>query len=149
MMKMEHLFDLTLILGELIPVGPTPLGERRVAAIAGGSLDGPRFGGTVASGSDTQLMRSDGVLEIDAAYVLRLHQGGYVRIVNQGYRHGAPEVLARLALGEAVDAGEYFFRTVMRFETAVAELAWLNRSIAIAQAERKGGNVALRAWNLL
>ena len=33
-------------------------------------------------------------------------------------RHGPPEVLARLAKGEDVDPSLYYFRTVMRFETA-------------------------------
>ncbi len=149
MIKMEHLFDLNLQLGELVSVGQTPLGERRVAGVSGGGLDGPRFGGEVVSGSDTQLMRTDGVLEIDAAYVVRLRQGGYLRIVNQGCRHGPADVLARLARGETVDADAYFFRTVMRFETGVAELAWLNHSIAVAQAQRKGGSVEFRAWNVL
>lgn len=149
MIKTEHLFDLTLQLGELVSVGATPQGERRVAGIRGGALAGAGLQGEVVCGSDTQLLRNDGVLEIDAAYVVKLAQGGQVRIVNQGYRHGPPEVLERLARGEAVPAGQYYFRSVMRFETGDAALAWLNQTIAVAQAERQGGSVVFRAYSVL
>ncbi len=149
MVKTEPLFDLTLELGELVSLGQTPTGERRVAGIAGGTLAGPALAGAVLSGSDCQLMRADGVLEIDAAYVVELRDGERLRILNQGYRHGPAEVLARLARGEAVNADEYFFRTVMRFETGAPGLAWLNRAIAVAQAQRQGGSVVFRAWQLL
>lgn len=157
MIRSAPLFDLTLRLGELFPVGQVAAGERRVAAVAGGTLvgsagqggTGTLLNGELVSGTDTQMLRHDGVLEIDAAYVVRLAQGGHLRIVNQGYRHGPAEVLQRLALGEAVPASEYFFRTVMRFETGVPELAWLNRAIAVAEAERQGGSVLLHAWQVL
>lgn len=148
MIRTEHLFDLTLQLGELVSVGATPQGERRVAGIRGGVLAGPALSGDIVSGSDSQLLRHDGVLEIDAAYVVKLAQGGHVRIVNQGYRHGPDAVLAQLARGEAVPADSYYFRSVMRFETGEGALAWLNKTIAVAQAERLGGTVVFRAFNL-
>lgn len=149
MMKTQHLFDLTLELGQMVSLGPVAAGERRVAGIAGGVLAGETLRGELLSGSDTQLMRADGVLEIDAAYVVRLEHGELLRIVNQGYRHGPAEVLARLARGEAVDPSDYFFRTVMRFETAAPALAWLNGAIAVANAERQGGKVIMHAWQVL
>ena len=123
MIATRHLFDLTLQLGAMVSLGPLAAGERRVAAIDGGTLAGPQLRGELITGSDTQLLRADGVLEIDAAYVVRLEHGELLRIVNQGYRHGPAEVLARLARGEAVGPEEYFFRTVLRFETAAPALA--------------------------
>lgn len=149
MIATRHLFDLTLRLGALVSLGPLAVGERRVAGIDGGALEGPQLRGELLSGSDTQLLRADGVLEIDAAYVVRLEHGELLRIVNQGYRHGPAEVMARLASGVAVAPDEYFFRTVMRFETSAPALAWLNGAIAVAQAERQGGSVVLHAWQVL
>jgi hypothetical protein len=70
-------------------------------------------------------------------------------VVSQGYRHGPPEVLAALARGEAVAPERYFFRTVMRFETGAPQLEWLNRTIAVARAERKARQVLLESWRLL
>ncbi|MBY0240530.1 MAG: DUF3237 domain-containing protein [Burkholderiaceae bacterium] len=148
MIKTDHLFDLTLQLGELVSVGAAPQGERRVAGIRGGTLTGALLNGDVVCGSDNQLLRHDGVLEIDATYVVRLTQGGQVRIVNQGYRYGPEEVLAQLARGDAVPADRYYFRSVLRFETGDPALEWLNKTIAVAQAERQGGNVVFRVFRL-
>ena len=38
-----------------------------------------------------------------------------------GIRTGAPEVLARLDGGQAVDPAEYYFRIAIRFETGAAD----------------------------
>ncbi len=144
----EPLFVLTLALGKLASLGVTAHGERRIAAIAGGTLEGAGLRGEVVSGSDCQLLRSDGVLEIDAAYLVALDGGAQLRVLNQGYRHGPAGVLERLARGDAVEAHEYFFRSVMRFETGAPAFAWLNRTIAVATAQRQGANVLFHAWQL-
>jgi hypothetical protein len=48
-----------------------------------------------------------------------------------------------------VSAEQYFFRTVMRFETGAPTLEWLNRTIAVASAERRARQVLLESWRLL
>ena len=74
---------------------------------------------------------------------------GERRVVSQGYRHGPPEVLAALGRGEEVPPQQYFFRTVMRFETGDRGLQWLNRCIAVATAQRKARQVLLEVYRLL
>ncbi len=148
MLHFEPLMNLAVDVGELVTMGEAPSGERRVVGILGGSFEGPRLRGTVLPGADWQLMRRDGVLEIDARYALREEGGGIVQVLSQGYRHGPAEVLAALARGEAVDPARYFFRTVMRFETGHAPLAWLNRTIAVASGERRARQVLLAAHEL-
>ena len=130
-------------------MGQAPLGERRLVEITGGRFQGPGLCGEVLSGNDWQIARRDGLLEIDARYVIKDERGGVVRVVSQGYRHGPPDVMERLARGEDVDPSDYFFRTTMRFETGAEELAWLNKTIAVASAERKARQVKLQAWRLL
>lgn len=149
MLRFEPLMNLAVDVGELVTMGEAPSGERRVVAILGGSFEGPRLRGTVLPGADWQLMRRDGVLEIDARYALREAGGGIVQVLSQGYRHGPAEELAALARGEAVDPARYFFRTVMRFETGAPGLAWLNRTIAVATGERRARQVLLAAHELL
>lgn len=51
--------------------------------------------------------------------------------------------------GEEVDPAAYFFRTIMRFETGAPYLEWLNRTIAVATAERQARRVLLHAYTLL
>jgi len=149
MLKFDFLFSLSANVGELVNMGAAPLGERRVVYIDGGSFEGPAMRGEVLGGADWQILRSDGVLELDARYAIKEEGGGTVQVLSQGYRHGPPEVMAQLARGEVPDPESYFFRTVMRFETGAEDLAWLNKVIAVATAERQARRVELRAWRLL
>jgi hypothetical protein len=148
--RLEFLCTLAADVGELVSCGAAPLGERRVVGITGGSFAGPALRGEILpGGADWQIARSDGVLELDARYALKEARGGLVQVISQGYRHGPPDVMARLARGEDVDPASYFFRTVMRFETGAGELLWLNKTIAVANARRKARRVEIEAWRLL
>lgn len=148
MIQSEYLCTVRVDVGDLTSMGDGPLGERRVVQIAGGTFEGPGMKGEVLPGADWQILRRDGVLDLDARYTLREERGGLVRVVSQGYRHGPEEVMGRLARGEEVDPSEYFFRSVMRFETGNAELAYLNKIIAVASAERRARQVILQAWTI-
>jgi len=148
--QFEFLMHIAADVGEIQTMGGGPLGERRVVAITGGRFEGPRMKGEIVpGGADWQIVRADGVLDIDARYALRTAQGALIRVVSQGFRHGPPEVLAALGRGEDVPRDKYFFRTVIRFETGAQDLQWLNRCIAVASAERKAHQVLLEAWRLL
>jgi len=148
--KFESLMRVAVEVGEVLTMGGGPLGERRFVAITGGSFEGPLLrGGIEPGGADWQIVRADGVLDIDAHYVLRTEQGGRIRVVSQGYRYGPPEVLAALGRGENVPPERYFFRTVMRFETGAPDLEWLNRTIAVAIGEREARRVLFEVWRLL
>lgn len=149
-LPLAFLMRLAVDVGEPASMGAGPLGERRIIPIVGGTFEGPRLRGEVLpGGADWQIVRSDGVLDLDARYALREKAGGLVRVVSQGYRHGPPEVLAALARGEEVDPQRYFFRTTLRFETGAPTLQWLNRTIAVARAERRARRVLLEAYELL
>jgi uncharacterized protein DUF3237 len=149
-LRFEILMRLAVDVGELVSLGPGPLGERRVVGIVGGGFQGPEIEGEILpGGADWQINRHDGVLDLDARYVLKERRGGLIRVVSQGYRHGSPETLAALARGEDVPADRYFFRVTMRFETGAPGLEWLNRTIAVATAERKARQVLITAYRLL
>ena len=148
--KLDWLMNLAVEVGEVTSMGDGPLGERRIIPIVGGTFEGANLRGEVlAGGNDWQIVRRDGVLDLDARYVLRDTSGGLIRVTSQGYRHGPAEVLAALGRGDDVDPTKYFFRTVMRFETGAAGLDWLNRTIALASAERKARRVLLNAYRVL
>ncbi len=148
-LRVEFLMRLAVDVGEVVSMGAGPLGERRVVPILGGTFEGAGLRGEVLPGADWQVVRADGVLDIDARYALREQGGGVVSVVSQGYRHGPPEALAALHRGEAVDPAAYFFRTIMRFDTGAPDLAWLNRTIGVATAERKARQVLLEVHRLL
>src|SRR5262245_12303609 len=87
--------------GALVTLGPAHHGERRYVPLGGGTVSGPELNGTLVEGGvDWQVNRSDGVLDIAAHYVIRADDGGLIEVQSDGMRHGAPEVMARLARGE-------------------------------------------------
>lgn len=143
--RLAPLMRLEVEVGEVLTLGSVPQGERRCVAITGGRFeadDGWR-GQVRPGGADWQLLRGDGVLEVDARYVLRDAQGALVQVVSQGLRHGPPEVIEALARGETVDPARYYFRTVMRFEAAAPHLAHLNRLLAVGFGVREARRVKL------
>ena len=147
---LSSLMRIEVNVGALLPIGAVAQGERRVVHLQGGhfeGIDGWR-GVVLPGGSDWQLMRSDGVLEVDARYVLEDTQGQRVQVVSRGLRHGPAEVMAALARGDAVDPGVYYFRTAMRFETGAPALAHLNRVVAVAFGAREARSVKLEVFAL-
>lgn len=135
--------------GALVTLGPGPSGERRYVPLGGGVVRGPELNGTLVEGGvDWQVNRADGVLEIAAHYVIRADDGALIEVRSEGLRHGAPEVMQRLARGESVGRDEYFFRTLVRFTTGAPQWAHLNKVMAIASGEREASWVRLDLYRI-
>ena len=136
--RLDAVAEIHVRVGEAQVVGETPLGLRRIVPILGGHCAGPLLSAAVLpGGADWQLIRRDGVAEIEARYTLRTEDGALVSVLNRGLRHGPADVMARLAAGEAVDAGLYYFRTVPQFETASERHSWLTRTVFVGIGRRE------------
>jgi hypothetical protein len=141
---LEVITRLEVQVGAPVVVGRAAGGERRLVPILGGRLLGPRLTGTVvAGGNDVQLVRADGVVEIDSRYMVELDDGARVFVHDVGVRHAPPEVAAALARGEAVDPALVYSRTRMVFETDAPQHAWLTRDLFVASGARVGDRVHL------
>lgn len=135
--------------GALVSLGPGPWGERRYVPLLGGTVAGPELEGTIVEGGvDWQVARADGALDIGAHYVIRTPDDALIEVQSNGLRHGPPEVMARLAAGEAVGRDAYFFRTLMRFTTGHPAWLHLNKVMAVASGERQARQVVLDVWRL-
>jgi hypothetical protein len=144
------IFTVQAELGAIQEFGRTPYGGRRVIDILGGSVSGPRLSGRILpGGADWQIIRADGAADIQARYTIETAAGARILVDSEGLRHGPPEVLAALARGDKVDPSLYYFRTVMRFETADPGLDWLNRILALARGERQARAVRLDVYEVL
>ena len=84
-MRLEPLLRAEITLAPPQEPGDTPHGRRRVVAI---------------TGADWQVIRADGVAELDARYTLETVDRSLIDVRNFGYRHGPP-----------------YMRTTPRFET--------------------------------
>ncbi len=144
------LFTIHAALADILQFGKTPAGERRVINILGGSIEGPRLNGEILpGGADWQIVRADGVADIQARYTIKSDKGGLILVSSEGLRHGPPDVIARLAQGEPVDPALYYFRTLMRFETADPAHDWMNRILAIAHGARLPNAVKADVYEVL
>lgn len=132
----EFVFKATLEVPPAAEIGALSPGTRRVSEVVGGFVDGPAMNGRVISGSDWLMHRHDGVLEMDARLTIEADDGAIVAMRYTGFRHGPKEVLERLGRGEDVDPDTYYFRTTPRFESAIPELDWLNKTVFVATGTR-------------
>ena len=134
----DFLFRMVLAVGSPQMVGTAGHGELRIVPVTGGRLEGPRFNGEVLPGTAADWLRvdPDGTAHMDVRLTLKATSGSLAFMHYSGIRTGTPELLARLNSGQAVDPAEYYFRIAIRFETGAADLAWMNRVIAVGVGQR-------------
>ncbi len=150
MLSPQPIFRIHAELDAALEFGQTPYGGRRVINILGGQVEGPKLTGRILpGGADWQMIRGDGAADIEARYTIEAQGGAHILVSSLGLRHGPPEVMAQLARGEPVVPDRYYFRTVLRFETAEPSLAWLNRILALARGEREARAVRLDVYEVL
>ncbi len=146
------LIPLGTLIAEVAPpvdVGEGPHGRRRVIPILGGTFTGARLSGRVLGGAnDYQIIRRDGVLELQARYVIETASKALIYVENTGLRDGPPDLLAAQARGELVDPAKIYFRAVPRFETAAPEFQWLTRRLFISAGARFPDRVELTFFEL-
>src|SRR2546430_6285002 len=114
MISQAPIFTIHAELADVRHFGQTPYGERRVIDILGGRVEGPRLKGRILPGADWQIVRPDGVTDLEARYAIETDRGTRVLVRSDGLRHGPPEVLAAPARGEAGAPSRHYLPTAMR-----------------------------------
>jgi hypothetical protein len=106
-------------IGERQSLGHGPRGERFIVPILGGRFEGPRLRGTVLpGGADRQLLRADGVKELDALYELQTDDGAVITVRN------------RVLIDESATPGRYA-RSVLQLSAPAGPHDWLNRRVFV------------------
>jgi len=151
MIETRHLFTLTADVPKIDDLGQTPNGTRRIATVTGGTFKGERLSGKIraAPGGDWLQLRADGATILDVRCTLETDDGELIYMTYRGVRHGPPEVMARLAKGEAVDPKSYYFRTTPVFETASRKYDWLNRIVSVATGRREASGPIYEVYEVL
>jgi hypothetical protein len=136
-LRTRPLFSAQVAVDALHIVGGPSGAGRRIGDIPGGSFAGDRLRGAILpGGTDWQIERGDGAIQLDARIILRTDDDALIAMTYGGLRHGPADVMARLGRGEAVDPADYYFRIVPSFSTSDARYEWLNRIVAIGVGHR-------------
>jgi hypothetical protein len=148
--KLEFIFAAAVSVDPVLDLGDVGKGGRRIVPITGGTFAGPDIRGVVVpGGADWQVIRHDGVAELEARYTLRTDDGALIYVRNVAFRHGPPEIMAALAAGRPVDPASYYFRGATFFETGAARYSWIAKSIIVCTGEREPAGVKVRFYRLL
>ena len=148
-LQYEFLMEIRVDL-ELQIIGDTPAGHRRIYPIKGGWFKGPNLQGDVLpGGSDTFLVRPDGVGTLDVRATLKTDDGALIYVTYQGRMHHVPSLEAKLIAGEAVPWSDYYFRVAPLYETASEQYIWLNQIVAIGVGEADLGGVTYSVYRIL
>src|SRR3979409_45101 len=110
--RLTKIFRLEASLGEALDLGNVAQGRRRIVPQTGGTFTGPELNGQLLPGAsaDWQIVLPDGTAIGDTRYTPQTDDGALLYVQSRSVRHGSPEVLARLARGDDVDASDYTFR---------------------------------------
>ncbi|MEO6041158.1 MAG: DUF3237 family protein [Croceibacterium sp.] len=113
---------------------------RGYVAVLGGEVSGPRLSGRVVShsGGDWPRIWDGGLVEFEAHYMLEADDGTPIYIHNRGIAYSSPDALKRMEAGEAVAPAESYCRITPRFEAPRGTHDWLNRTVLLGTAERRG-----------
>jgi len=86
--KTEFMWEAKVKIANMITVGESKRGVRRVIPITGGTFTGPQIKGEVLSGGeDWQLVRPDGDTELNARYLLKTDDGFVIQVINNALIH--------------------------------------------------------------
>ena len=145
--RLRWFCDLDVELGPIRETGAGRAGRRRIIPIIGGRARGDGFEGVVMNlGADWQTIFANQTADLDTRYAVETDDGAVIEIINKGYRHGAPEVVERLAKGEDVPPGEYYMRTSARLECGDPRFSWVNDMIFVGVGARQASVVKMTLY---
>ncbi len=152
-LRWEPLFvmDLTVGYDRAQRLGMTPLGERGVYPVDGGTFVGDRLRGRInPGGADWVTHRTDGNMMIDVRLTLTTDDGALIGMTYAG--------LAR-AQAQAGNDGfrnraqlsyeDTFLHTTPRFETGDERYAWINGVIAVTNGMRTPGGGVYHVFSIV
>ena len=124
MPALELVYQAEVDIAERQDMGASALGHRFIVPILGGTFSGSRgLRGTVlAGGADRQLLRPDGVKELDALYEMRTDDGTVITVRN------------RAVIDDSRTPARYA-RSVLLLRAPEGPHGWLNRRVFVGTVD--------------
>jgi Protein of unknown function (DUF3237) len=121
-LKYDHVFDVKINFDKRWTFGPLTGGAKQgyTSVGEGSTVAGPQLNGRVVdySGADWPLVRADGVVELNAHYMIQADDGTLIYIRNLGYVYGT------------------YFRCTPYFRAPQGVHDWLNRTVVVGVGKR-------------
>src|SRR5262249_50295601 len=114
----------------------TPVGQRVIVNVTGGSVRGPAIKGEIiAPAGDWLFVLPHGSSRLDVRFTIKTDDNEMIFVEYGGIIAFTKEAQERLGKGEAVTAtdGYGYFITAPRFMTTSAKYAWLNHVQAVGK----------------
>jgi hypothetical protein len=133
-----HVFDIRINFDKRWRWGPVSGGAHHgyTSVGVGSVVSGPRLRGRVVdySGADWPVIRTDGVIELNAHYMIETDDEARIYIQNRGYVHG-PLHAPGQSKDEAPAIAPYF-RCTPYFRAPEGPHGWLNRTVIVGVGKR-------------
>ncbi len=136
-LKSRYVMQIRADIDPMIAVGKSDYGQRQFIPIIGGAVTGDKVNGEVLPGADWQLLRQDGVLEIEAIYAIRTQDNVVINVRNVG-------------IVSQID-GQPYVRTQPRFQGPEGPYDWLNKKMFLATITPApdGSHVVVQVFEVL
>lgn len=119
----EFVYEAIVDIADTNNLGQSPMGQRFIVNILGGEFDGPRLKGKVLpGGADRQLLRPDGIKELDALYEIQTHDGIVITVHNQ-------------VIIDMPSPDQRYACSVVNFRAPEGPYDWLNKRIFVGNLE--------------
>jgi Protein of unknown function (DUF3237) len=134
----EFQYSADLVLEE---IGSGPFGQRVIANVTGGKVDGSRIKATiVGAGADWLLVGPDGFGRLDVRATFKTHDGAAIYVQYHGIVEVTEDMAAILGgAGKSVGYGDQYFFTNPRLETGDERYQWVNRTQFLGEGRLVAG----------
>ncbi len=134
-LRYEHVFDIRINFDRRWATGAIHQGGPNHGYTSVGTdctVSGPRLNGKLVdhSGADWPVIRTDGVVELNAHYMIQADDGALIYIRNLGYVHGPLKRPGHEPLTP-------YFRCTPYFRAPDGPHEWLNRTVIVGVGQRR------------
>lgn len=123
-LSLEYVCTISVSIGERKSLGYGPLGDRFIIDLLGGLVEGPALNGIVlCGGQDRQVIRADGIKELDARYEIQTYDGEIISVHNS-------------ALVDEFTPSGRSVRSWLHMQASAGKYEWLNRIVFVSRVDR-------------
>jgi hypothetical protein len=129
------------------PIGHTPFGERTTYIVGEGAFMGPRLRGRILPGGGDWFVRgANDLARLDVRKTFETDDGALLHVTYFGLYKFNAAVSRTLSAGGDANFGDTLFMAQVQFETGHPRYAWLNETLAVAEARETSTGVEYQMY---